>query len=73
MDKGLRRIAGVMMMIAGIACDVWLAFGAPDDWEGAARVLRFGLGLASTGAITWGAGLIFWLPKHEHPEAADVT
>ncbi|MEU9487783.1 hypothetical protein ACFTZK_07190 [Streptomyces decoyicus] len=73
MDKGIRRMAGVILMVAGIACDVWLGFGAPNDWDGAGRVLRFGLGLAATGAITWGAGLIFWQPKAERSEAADVA
>ena len=52
MDKGLRRIAGVVLMVAGIACDAWLVFGAPNDWDGAVRLLRFGLGLAATGVIT---------------------
>ncbi|TJZ42329.1 hypothetical protein FCH28_35445 [Streptomyces piniterrae] len=50
-------------MAAGIACAAWLAFGPPQDWEGPMRYVRFALGLASTGAITGGARLIFWDPQ----------
>ncbi|WP_406210878.1 hypothetical protein [Streptomyces decoyicus] len=70
MDKGLRRIAGVVLMVAGIACAAWLVFGAPHDWDGDVRLVRMALGLAATGVISGGARLIFWQPKSESAEAA---
>ncbi|MCL7492912.1 hypothetical protein M8I34_16000 [Streptomyces sp. MCA2] len=73
MDKGLRRIAGVVLMVAGIACAAWLVFGAPHDWDGDVRLVRMALGLAATGVISGGARLIFWQPKSESVEAADVA
>ncbi|MGW1378569.1 hypothetical protein ACWD6P_30500 [Streptomyces sp. NPDC002446] len=71
MDKGIRRIAGVLLMLAGIAVGVWLVFGAPHDWEGNARLLKMAMGLGSTGAITGGARLIFWQPEGELARSAE--
>ncbi|MEJ8649047.1 hypothetical protein WKI65_13365 [Streptomyces sp. MS1.AVA.3] len=73
MDKGLRRMAGVAVMAAGIAFAAWLVFGAPHDWDGDVRLVRMALGLAATGMISGGARLIFWQPKSESAEAADVA
>ncbi|MGW3013027.1 hypothetical protein ACWC9R_30000 [Streptomyces sp. NPDC001219] len=73
MDKGIRRVAGVVMMVAGIALAAWLVFGAPHDWEGDVRLVKMAMGFAATGAITWGAGLVFWQPKHERSESADIA
>lgn len=66
MDKGLRRMAGAALMVAGIAFAAWLVFGAPGDWEGDVRLLRAALGLGATAVISGGARLIFWLPESEH-------
>ncbi|MCX4639148.1 hypothetical protein OG775_29220 [Streptomyces platensis] len=63
MDKGIRRIAGIVMMVAGIALGAWLVFGAPHDWEGNVRLVKMAMGLAATGTITGGARLIFWQPE----------
>ncbi|MEU9120615.1 hypothetical protein AB0C96_12270 [Streptomyces sp. NPDC048506] len=65
MDKGIRRIAGAALMVAGIAFAAWLVFGAPHDWEGDVRLLRMGMGLGATAAISGGARLIFWRPQGE--------
>ncbi|MET7802606.1 hypothetical protein [Streptomyces decoyicus] len=73
MDKGIRRMAGVAVMAAGIAFAAWLVFGPPHDWDGDVRLVRMALGFAATGVISGGARLIFWQPKAERPEAADVA
>ncbi|MFI6770543.1 hypothetical protein [Streptomyces sp. NPDC050355] len=72
MDKGIRRIAGGLLMVAGIALGAWLVFGAPHDWEGTGeRLLKLAMGLGSTGAITGGARLIFWQPESEPARSAE--
>ncbi|MFJ3954632.1 hypothetical protein SLV14_004322 [Streptomyces sp. Je 1-4] len=70
MDKGIRRIAGVVMMVAGIALASWLVFGPWHYWEGDMRLVRMAMGLAATGVITGGARLIFWQPEGRPSEAA---
>ncbi|MGW8555223.1 hypothetical protein [Streptomyces tubercidicus] len=70
MDKGIRRLAGIVVMVAGIGLASWLVFGAPHYWEGDVRLVKAAMGLAATGMITGGAGLIFWRPEDEAAEAA---
>ncbi|MFG2831861.1 hypothetical protein ACGFWI_31085 [Streptomyces sp. NPDC048434] len=65
MDKGLRQMAGIAVMAAGIACAAWLVFGAPHGWEGDVRLVRMAMGLGATGVISGGARLIFWKPESE--------
>ncbi|MGA4947745.1 hypothetical protein NCG97_20255 [Streptomyces lydicamycinicus] len=72
MDKGIRRVAGIVMMVAGIALGAWLVFGAPHDWEGNVRLVKMAMGLAATGMITGGARLIFWQPEDEPAGEAGV-
>lgn len=43
MDKGIRRIAGIVMMVAGIALGAWLVFGAPHGWEGNVRLVKMAM------------------------------
>lgn len=76
MDKGLRRMAGVALLVAGFALAGWLVFGAPHDWDGEARWARMALGLGATGAISGSARLIFWQPEEERtwqPEGEHAT
>lgn len=59
MSPALSRVVGVATMVAGIAIASWVVFGAPHDWEGGMRWLRYGLALGSLGAISAGARLMF--------------
>ncbi|MFF3766195.1 hypothetical protein ACFYYR_19225 [Streptomyces sp. NPDC001922] len=59
MQSGLRRIGGVVMVLAGVAVASWLVFGPPHDWEGTMRWVRWALGAMSLGIIRGGVHLIF--------------
>lgn len=59
MNPTLSRVAGVAAVLVGIAVASWVVFGAPHDWEGGMRWLRYGLALGSLGAISGGARLMF--------------
>ncbi|MFE0377557.1 hypothetical protein ACFW1M_18675 [Streptomyces inhibens] len=71
MNKGLRQMAGVATMAAGIAFAAWLVFGAPHDWDGDVRLLRAALGLGATAVISGGARLIFWQPESERTQSVE--
>jgi hypothetical protein len=64
MGHGLRRFAGAVVVLAGIAFAAWLVFGSPYEWEGDLRLVRIALGLVSLGTIGGGARLMF-------PDAAE--
>ncbi|GHE46101.1 hypothetical protein GCM10017771_66800 [Streptomyces capitiformicae] len=59
MSPALSRFAGTGTMVVGIAVASWVVFGPPHDWEGGMRWLRHSLALASLGAISYGARLMF--------------
>ncbi|MGW7820273.1 hypothetical protein ACWGLF_19570 [Streptomyces puniciscabiei] len=60
MNHGLRRICGLVVLVAGIALGAWVVFGAPHDWHGARILGRLALGgMGAVGMISSSAGLIF--------------
>jgi hypothetical protein len=59
MSPVLSRVVGGATVLAGVAVASWVVFGAPHDWEGGMRWLRYGLALGSLGAISAGARFIF--------------
>ncbi len=59
MSPALSRMVGTATLLTGIAVAFWVVFGRPQEWEGDMRWLRHGLALASVGAISLGARLMF--------------
>ncbi|MFJ8645532.1 hypothetical protein ACIRNI_05355 [Streptomyces sp. NPDC093546] len=59
MSTALRRTAAVLVLLAGAALGFWVVFGAPHDWTGGMRLLKFALGLTSLGLISGSAWLMF--------------
>ncbi|GAA0335183.1 hypothetical protein [Streptomyces blastmyceticus] len=55
----IRRLSAVVVLLAGIALGLWLAFGAPHEWDGSLKLLRFALGLGVVGLVTGSAKLMF--------------
>ncbi|WP_162889883.1 hypothetical protein [Streptomyces olivoreticuli] len=55
----MRRLSAVVVLLAGIALGLWLAFGAPHEWDGGLKLLRFALGLGVLGLVGGSAKLMF--------------
>ncbi|MEU5428810.1 hypothetical protein AB0H73_24920 [Streptomyces olivoreticuli] len=55
----MRRLSAVVVLLAGIALGLWLAFGAPHEWDGGLKLLRFALGLGVLGLVSGSAKLMF--------------
>lgn len=55
----MSRVVGVATLVVALVAAVWLAFGAPGDWQGDIRWLRHGLVLGCLGLITLSARLMF--------------
>jgi drug/metabolite transporter (DMT)-like permease len=68
MHPRLSRIAGIALLLLGIAVVLWRVFGSPRDWEGDMRWLRSGLMLGALGAISLSARLIFPGVKGDAPD-----
>ncbi|WP_245738057.1 hypothetical protein [Streptomyces sparsogenes] len=68
MSPVLSRVAGVVTLVVALATVVWLAFGAPSDWEGGIRWLRHGLVLGCLGLFTLSARLIFPATREDAPD-----
>ncbi|WP_327728169.1 hypothetical protein OG250_16455 [Streptomyces sp. NBC_00487] len=69
MHLSVSRITGVAAVLAGIALGLWVAFGAPRDWHGGMRFLRYALVLGCLGAISGGAKLVFPDTSGDLPDA----
>ncbi|MEU1787738.1 hypothetical protein ABZ553_18005 [Streptomyces sparsogenes] len=68
MSPVLSRVAGVVTLVVALATVVWLAFGAPSDWEGDIRWLRHGLVLGCLGLFTLSARLMFPATREDAPD-----
>ncbi len=55
----MRRLSAVAVLLAGIALGLWIAFGAPHEWDGGLKLLRFALGLGVFGLVSGSAKLMF--------------
>jgi hypothetical protein len=68
MHPRLSRIAGIALLLLGVAVVLWRALGSPRDWEGGMRWLRTGLMLGALGAISLSARLVFPGAKGDAPD-----
>ncbi|MGX5182333.1 hypothetical protein ACWKT5_05795 [Streptomyces avermitilis] len=71
MEHGVRRLAGVVVVIAGMALAIWLVFGPSSEWEGAVRFVRFAVLLSCFAVIGGGVRLIY--PDKPKDEPAEVS
>ncbi|MFC8917885.1 hypothetical protein E2C00_13710 [Streptomyces sp. WAC05374] len=55
----LRRTAAVVVLLSGAALGFWVVFGAPHDWTGGMRLLKFALGMTSLLMVSASAWLMF--------------
>ncbi|MGP9020567.1 hypothetical protein ACT1U9_19475 [Streptomyces sp. BR1] len=54
-----RRTCAVAALLLGITLGLWIAFGAPHEWDGALGLLRLALGMVTLVLISGGAWLMF--------------
>ncbi|TXS42204.1 hypothetical protein EAO75_33600 [Streptomyces sp. uw30] len=64
-------MTGVVLVIAAMGLDFWLALGPSTEWDGAARVARFVVILSCLGVIGCGVRLVF--PDKAEDQQARVT
>jgi hypothetical protein len=64
-------LAGVTVVMAGMALAFWLVLGPSSDWEGAAKIMRFAVLLSCFLVIGGGVRLIF--PEKSESEAAETV
>ncbi|MFF5186425.1 hypothetical protein ACFY30_22060 [Streptomyces sp. NPDC000345] len=67
----MRRLAGLVVLVAGTALAFWLVFGPAADWEGAVRFVRFALLLGCFLAIGGSVRLIY--PDRTKDETTEVA
>ncbi|MFF1476061.1 hypothetical protein ACFVYD_00435 [Streptomyces sp. NPDC058301] len=54
-----RRVCAVAALLLGVTLGLWIAFGAPHEWEGALGLLRLALGMTTLALIIGGVRLMF--------------
>ncbi|MER5938262.1 hypothetical protein ABT121_13175 [Streptomyces sp. NPDC001928] len=67
----MRRLTGVVLVIAAMGLAIWLALGPSTEWDGVARVARFVVILGCFGVIGGAARLVF--PGKAEDQQAQVT
>jgi hypothetical protein len=53
-----RVAAGIALVLGAVGLDLWLVYGSPREWQGAAALARALLGMTSLAIIGAGAGWI---------------